>query len=79
MNFGKLSLKIEMRLSELAVAKTLSEISPNPPPRRHKMSNMANTLAVDLSKNWRMLLKSEGEDDPDRVTEITIVGIVDYH
>lgn len=67
------------RLSELEFADNLEEISPNPPPRRHKLKGMECVWGLDLSRNYRLLVQSDGENDPSKVKEITIISVEDYH
>ena len=77
--FGKLASRINDVLDELVVAETLDDIPEAPPDKRHKMTNVPYTWSIDLSKNYRMWVQSEGEDDPRLVTIIEIVEILDDH
>ena len=77
--YGRLSERIITVINELTVVKTLEEIPIVPPDRRHKMTNVDYTWSIDLSKNYRMWVKSDGIDDPRLVTIITIEKIFDDH
>lgn len=75
--------KIINRLSELIAANNLSEISGNPPPRRHKLNgNLQNCWGIDYSKNDRIVIKPIGKfdiNDVSSIVEIEIVDLEDYH
>ena len=77
--YGRLSDRIVTVINELMVVKTLDEIPTVPPDRRHKMTNVDYTWSIDLSKNYRMWVKSDGIDDPKLVTIVTIEKIFDDH
>lgn len=87
--YGHLAKKIQQRMFELKAGNTLSEISHLPPSRRHKLgNNRKDQWAVDLNRNYRLAFKpcndpivllDDGSVDLTRVTEILIVGVVDYH
>ena len=77
--YGRLADRIISVLSELEVADTLDDIPTVPPDRRHKMTNVDYTWSIDLSKNYRMWVKSDGIDDPRLVTSVEIVKIFDDH
>lgn len=75
--------KIENRLSEIKAANNLNEISHIPPPRRHKLDGMyMNCWGIDISKNFRIIVKPVGnwdENDLTSVENIEIIDICDYH
>lgn len=77
--YGRLSDRIITVINELMVVKTLDEIPTVPPDRRHKMTNVDYTWSIDLSKNYRMWVRSDGIDDPKLVTIVTIEKIFDDH
>ena len=77
--YGRLADRIIEVLDELDVALNLSQIPECPPDRRHKMTNEKFVWSIDLSKNYRMWIQSEGEDDPKLVTAVTIIKIFDDH
>ena len=77
--YGRLSSRIIEVLDELYVADSLKQIPEVPPDRRHKMTGELYTWSIDLSKNYRMWVQSDGEEDPQLVTKITIVKIFDDH
>ena len=43
------------------------------------MLNEKFTWSIDLSKNFRMWVQSDGYDDPKQVEAITIIRIFDDH
>ncbi|MEK3727211.1 MULTISPECIES: type II toxin-antitoxin system RelE/ParE family toxin [unclassified Lysinibacillus] len=71
------------RLSELRTANNLEEIPHIPPPRRHKLNgDYDDCWGVDVSKNFRIILKPTGdwnELDLKTITSIEILTISDYH
>ena len=78
-NYGRLADRIIEVLDELDVALNLSQIPECPPDRRHKMTNEKYMWSIDLSKNYRMWVQSDGCDDPKEVVIVTIVKIFDDH
>ena len=81
-NYGNLANKICIRLSLLEVAEKLSDIPDVPPTRRHKLKGrFEGCWAIDIEKNWRLVLKPDksSETEVNEITEITIIDIVDYH
>lgn len=83
MQYGHIKEKLGNRLSELWAAPSLADITPYPPPRRHKLQgDRSDCWGIDVSKNWRIVLKPIGDFDPDDLTTITkikILSIEDYH
>lgn len=81
--YGRIRTKLENRLSELWVVNSLGDITPEPPPRRHKLDgNRANCWGIDVSKNWRIVVQPIGKFNPDdlhTITRVKIVSIEDYH
>lgn len=80
--YGKLSDKILIRISLLIAADRLSDIPNVPPTRRHKLSGKYEKCwAVDLDKNWRIIIKPVSNQDlePSDIDEIVVIDIVDYH
>ncbi len=77
--YGRLADRIIAVLDELSVVSSLDYIPTAPPDRRHKMTNVDYTWSIDLSKNYRMWVRSDGIDDPRYVTSIEIVSIFDDH
>ena len=77
--YGRLADRIIEVLDELCVANTLSDIPECPPDRRHKMTNEKFTWSIDLSKNYRLWVQSDGADDPINVTIVTLIKIFDDH
>ncbi|MFM2566595.1 type II toxin-antitoxin system RelE/ParE family toxin [Bacillus sp. GX] len=75
--------KIINRMSEIRAANNLDEIPHVPPPRRHKLEgNYSDCWGVDISKNFRIVLKPIGdwdESDLTTINKITILSIGDYH
>jgi proteic killer suppression protein len=81
--------KIMMRLNELDSVDNLSQISHLPPPRRHALhENRERQFSVDIKQPYRLIfepannpspLDADGNVDLTRITEITILEVVDYH
>jgi proteic killer suppression protein len=81
--------KIRQRLLELEAANTLADLSTLPPPRCHQLTeNLDEQFAVDISRNERLVFevaddpiprKPDGGIDLERVTEIRVLRIEDYH
>lgn len=75
--------KITNRMSEIRVANNLDEIPHVPPPRRHKLDGDYNDCwGIDVSKNFRIVLRPIGdwnESDLKTINEIEILSIEDYH
>lgn len=82
-NYGHISQKLIMRMSDLRVAENLAQISHLPPPRRHKLSgDWEGCWGIDLSKNHRLIVRPIGNCDPvilETVQRIRIESIEDYH
>lgn len=77
------ALKIMARIELLESAENLSLVSPDPPPRRHKLTGNYNECwAVSYSKNDRIIFKPTGKYDIKDLTtikEIEIIEMNDYH
>lgn len=75
--------KILNRMSEIRAANNLDEIPHIPPPRRHKLEGDYNDCwGIDVSKNYRIVLKPTGEwneADLRTINQIQILSIEDYH
>jgi len=80
---GDIAKTLTYRMSDLHVAKNLSEITHLPPPRRHKLTgDFEGCWSVDVSKNKRLILRPIGDFEPEDLTSITTIrieNIVDYH
>lgn len=76
-NYGQLYGPIKVCLSVIESQDYLELIPNVPPTRRHKLSN--NMWALDLNKNWRMIIKPVNEIEPSKINKIIIEDIVDYH
>jgi len=81
--YGHIRGKLEIRLSELQMAECLSDITPEPPPRRHKLKgDKSDCWGIDVSKNWRIVVKPIGDfdsEDLSTIAGIQIISIEDYH
>jgi len=81
--------KIKMRLNELYSVDNLSQISHLPPPRRHALHNDRDgQYSVDVKQPYRLIFEpannplpvnAEGNVDLTKITDITILEVVDYH
>ncbi|MDP4553572.1 type II toxin-antitoxin system RelE/ParE family toxin [Alkalihalobacillus macyae] len=82
-NYTAIHTKISNRLSELRAANNLNEIPHVPPPRRHKLSGShQGCWGVDVSKNFRIILRPIGNNEEsvlDTIRTIEILAIEDYH
>ncbi|WP_017187061.1 hypothetical protein [Alkalibacillus haloalkaliphilus] len=80
--YTKFYSKVILRMSELRAANNLGDISPSPPPRRHKLTSQNHCWGVDVSKNFRLIIQAREPFDPNNlntVTRISILSIEDYH
>lgn len=81
--YNPLHKNIGNRLSELRAANHLGEIPTCPPPKRHKLSGgLDGHWGINISKNYRIIIKPVGKFDPNElstIVEIEIVSIEDYH
>lgn len=75
--YGKFSKNIMVCLSILVVADNLEMVPNEPPLRRHKLSN--GNWAIDISKNWRMVIRPIDGTEPREIKTVEIVDIEDYH
>ena len=75
--YGKLSRSIIVCISVLIAADYLSDVPNVPPTRRHKLND--GTWAIDVSKNWRMIVRPLNGNVPSNIDAIEIVSIEDYH
>ena len=83
------SKRIRQRLSELHAAETLADMSHLPPARCHELDGpRKGQLAVDVSKNCRLIFKPdcvpvpkkiEGGIDWGKILDIKVLEIEDYH
>ena len=81
--------KLMQRLSELAAANTLNDISRLPPARCHELTgDRQGPLSVDLGHPYRLLFvpahdpipkKAAGGLDWSAVTEIEVIEVADTH
>lgn len=82
-HYSNLYRKILNRLSEIKAANSLEDIPHFPPPRRHKLTqNFADCWGIDISKNFRIILKPDckhNELDLTTIDSIMIISIEDYH
>lgn len=82
-HYSKICDKLMIRISELRVAETLADISPKPPPRRHKLSGQfKDCWGIDVSKNYRIIVQPKGEyieNELNTIKEVIIKDIGDYH
>lgn len=78
-NYGVLKSKILFCLSVLLASNNLENVPNVPPTRRHKLVGKDDVWALDLSANWRMLIRAVDGNEPSSITKIEIIGIEDYH
>ena len=87
--WGHRAAKIRQRLSELAAANTLADMSTLPPARCHQLTeNLDEHFAVDISRNERLVFEVDHSPIPRRsdqgidlaqVTAVVVLRIEDYH
>ena len=84
----EMALKLHQRLNELSVADNLSQISKLKPTRCHELKGRdKGVFAVDLKQPFRLLFivasenhfTDDGQYDLQKITEIEIIEIRDYH
>jgi plasmid maintenance system killer protein len=81
--------RLNQRLEELHAVSTLAELRHFPQAKCHELTgDRKGLLALDISKNWRLLfkpthvpppLKPDGGLDWSQVTKVCIEAIEDYH
>ncbi len=88
--FGaQVARRLKSRLAVLSNAQCLADVPRAPPDRCHQLSGDRDEhFAVDVSSNRRLEFEphhdpiprhDDGGVDLDRVTEIKLLGVVDYH
>lgn len=78
---------IMIRLDDLRDATTLADVSPNPPPRRHKLVQRNEEYAVSVEHPFRLVFTpaewSEADEaghyDIQKVQCVVILRVEDYH
>lgn len=77
----QIARKLFIRINELEVATNLQDIKNLVSPRLHPLSGKRDgEYAVDLSGNYRLILTAlDGEIKLEKIIEIRIEEIVDYH
>ena len=81
--------RIERRMSVLRAASCLEKVPVEKPDRRHALSlNRKGQFAVDITENYRLIfepsnnplpLQKDGGLDLNRITDIKILEVEDYH
>ncbi len=81
--------KVRQRLTELAAAATLADVSRVPPVRLHQLrGNMAGKFAVDVKHPFRVVFEPANDPIPKkddrgidlvRITRIRVLSVEDYH
>ena len=77
--YGDRADRIATVFSILKEASYLCEVPNVPPTRRHKLQGNDKLWALDISKNYRMIIRAIDGDVPEEISAISIEGIVDYH
>lgn len=78
-NYPQLKERITFTLSVLAGADNLSLVPNIPPTRRHKLESSEMLWAIDLSRNYRLVVKALNGDEPENINHIELLRIEDYH
>lgn len=75
--------KVIIRMSELRAVNNLEEIPHVPPPNRHKLKgDYKDCWGIDVSKNFRIVLRPLGdweESDLKTICNVEIISLEDYH
>lgn len=77
--------KIYQRINEIQIADDLTEVATIPPPRLHQLKGKrADQFSLDLTGNYRLIIKAYDENDDktidkEKVVAVEIVEVVDYH
>ena len=87
--YGQMAKKIKQRLLELSAAENLAVMHTLPAANCHELTgDLDGSLAVDVSKNWRMLFTPNHDPVPElpgggldwnNVVSVCVEGIEDYH
>ena len=82
-HYTKQHIRLRNRISELRAAVSLADIPSDPPPRRHKLTgSLKGCWGIDISRNFRIIIKPQGsydEHDLNTITDCLIIDIEDYH
>lgn len=78
-SFGSMSKRVQLLISILRVAENLEEVPTSPPARRHKLQNLENHWALDVSANWRMIIRGIDGTEPSAIEIVEVTSIEDYH
>jgi proteic killer suppression protein len=73
--------KLRLRIAALKTATTIADlVALDPLGNWHPLTaDRAGTWAGSLSRNWRLVIRPEGEGLVVAAVEVTVVEIVDYH
>lgn len=73
--------KLRLRIAALKTATTLADLVPlDPSGKWHPLTaDRTGTWAGTLSRNWRLVIRPEGDGFVADAVEVTVIEIVDYH
>lgn len=73
--------KLKLRVNAIREAKNFGDLQRiDPLGKWHELNaNLAGTWSGRLSRNWRLLVRPEGEGSPEERNEATILDLDDYH
>lgn len=76
-----IEVKLKLRLNALRAAEKFGDLrSADPLGKWHPLGDeYPDQWAGELSRNWRLLVRPEGEEPEDERTEVTVLDIKDYH
>mgnify|MGYP004481407999 CR=1 FL=1 len=77
--YGDRADRIRTVFSILQEASCLCDVPNVPPTRRHKLQGNGKLWALDITKNYRMIIRAIDGDAPEEISAISIECIVDYH
>jgi proteic killer suppression protein len=73
--------RLRRRVNALNTARTVGELSTHDPLGKwHQLgADRAGSWAGELSRNYRLLIRPDGDGDPWDAVAVTVMGIDDYH
>jgi plasmid maintenance system killer protein len=87
--FNELAKKVKLRLSQLDAVGTLADMSKIPAAKCHPLDgNLGGEFAVQLNGNYRLVFRpnhdplpllEDGGIDLDKITEVVVTQVGDYH
>jgi proteic killer suppression protein len=78
---GDIAVKLRRRIKALETAETVGELSTHDPLGKwHQLgADLDGLWAGELSRNYRLVIRPEGEAEPWDAVSVTVTDIDDYH